>query len=174
MVLVPVGEHDPVDVVRALAEEGEIWQHQVDAGHLRIGEHHPAVENDKAACLLDDRAVAPDLSQPAQEGDSDRFRHSRSSPRPELGAASAPSPICPAGGPPWARASPGQAPSEGGTRLPEVPARGARPWPAAGSALRRWTGTRPRRSRPRSAPERLRRRLRSEEHTSELQSPMYL
>ena len=61
MVLVPVGEHDPVDVFRALAEKGEVRQHQVDAGHLRVREHHAAVEDDQAAGLLDDRAVAADL-----------------------------------------------------------------------------------------------------------------
>ena len=64
MVLVPVGEHDAVDVSRSLAQEREVRQHEVDPGHLRIGEHHPAVENDEAPRLFDNRAVAADLPQP--------------------------------------------------------------------------------------------------------------
>jgi len=89
MVLVPVGEHDPVDVSRALAQEREVRQHQVHAGHLRIGEHHPAVEHDQAALLLDNRAVATYFPQPTQEGDPDRVRHPGSSPLPEPAGSTA-------------------------------------------------------------------------------------
>jgi len=52
VVLVTVGEHDAVDVAGALAQQGEVRQHEVDPGHLGVGEHHPAVEHDEAALLL--------------------------------------------------------------------------------------------------------------------------
>ena len=118
MVLVPVGEHDAVDVVGPLAQKREVRQHEVDPGHLGVGEHHPAVEDDEPAVLLENRAVAADLPEPAEEGDPDRLRHAwlatplRASrlERHDSRLAS----IEPAS----ARATPGPVPSEAGTRPP--------------------------------------------------------
>ena len=41
VVLVAVGEDDPVDPVGVLPQIGEVRQDQVDSGHVRIGEHDP-------------------------------------------------------------------------------------------------------------------------------------
>ena len=71
MVLVAVGEHDAVHPVLALAQVGELGQDQVDAGHVGVGEHDPAVEDDDAALDLDAGAVAADLAQAAEEDDPD-------------------------------------------------------------------------------------------------------
>ena len=40
-------------------------------GHVRLGEHEPAVEEQDPALDLDGGAVAPDLPQPAEERDGD-------------------------------------------------------------------------------------------------------
>ena len=71
MVLVPVREHDAVDPVRPLVQIGELGEDQVDPGHVGVGEHDPAVEDDDAAVDLDAGAVAADLPQPAEEDDPD-------------------------------------------------------------------------------------------------------
>ncbi len=66
VVLVAVGEDDPVDLVGPLAEIGELGEHQIDPGHVGVGEHDPAVENDDATVDLDAGAVATDLTEPAR------------------------------------------------------------------------------------------------------------
>ena len=72
VVLVPVGEDDGVDPVGVLAEVGEVGQHQVDAGHVRIGEHDPDVEDEDPPVDLDAGAVPADLAQTAEEDDPHR------------------------------------------------------------------------------------------------------
>ena len=57
----------------------EVGQHRVYAGKVVAREHPAAVEQHSAPRGLDDRAVAPDLSQAAQEGDGNRCGHSESS-----------------------------------------------------------------------------------------------
>src|SRR4051794_37569403 len=69
MVLVPVGEHATFDAVGVLPQVGEVGQDEVDAGHLHVGEHEPAVEQHDAAVDFDAGAVAPDLTQPPEEDD---------------------------------------------------------------------------------------------------------
>ena len=118
VVLVAVGENDPVDVSGALPQKAEVRQHQVDAGHLRIREHDAAVEDDEATRLLDDGAVAADLPEPTEKGDPDRFRHASPPPRSGPGGWSARSPGWRAWSERSAPASPGQVPSEGGTLPP--------------------------------------------------------
>ena len=63
VVLVAVREHDAVDPVLAVVQVGELGQDQVDAGHVRVGEHDPAVEDDDAALDLDAGAVPADLAR---------------------------------------------------------------------------------------------------------------
>ena len=75
MVLVAVGDHDRLDVLRALAQVGEVGQHEVDADHLRGREAQPDVDDDDPAVLLDDRHVLADLSQPAEGQDAQRRAH---------------------------------------------------------------------------------------------------
>ena len=74
VVFVPVGEDDPVDPVPAIVQVGELGQDQVDAGHVGVGEHDPAVEDDDAAVDLDAGAVATDLTETAEEDDPDGLR----------------------------------------------------------------------------------------------------
>jgi hypothetical protein len=41
----------------------KIRQHEIDARHLGVGEHDPAVEDHEAIRLLNDRAVPPYFSE---------------------------------------------------------------------------------------------------------------
>ncbi len=55
VVLVAVGEHHRLDRLGVVAQVGEVGQHQVDAGHVRIGEHDAAVQDHDAPVDLDAR-----------------------------------------------------------------------------------------------------------------------
>ena len=57
------------DVVGRSTQPGEVGQHEVDAEHVGVGEHEPAVEEQDAALDLDHGAVAADLAEAAEEGD---------------------------------------------------------------------------------------------------------
>jgi hypothetical protein len=61
VILVAVREHDRLDVVRALAQVGEVGKHEVDAEHLRGREHEPGVDDDDPAVVLDHGHVLADL-----------------------------------------------------------------------------------------------------------------
>ena len=74
VVLVPVGQDDAVDLVGPLPQVGELGQDQVHAGHVGVGEHDAAVEDDDAAVDLDAGAVAADLPEPPEEDDTDGGR----------------------------------------------------------------------------------------------------
>ena len=75
MVLVAVRHDDRLDVLRTLAQVGEVRQHQIDADHLRRREAQPDVHHDDPAVLLDDRHVLADLPQPAEGQDAQRGAH---------------------------------------------------------------------------------------------------
>src|SRR5437762_13688516 len=77
-----MGEQARLDAIGVLAQECEVGQHEVDTGHVDLGEHEPAVEEEEAVVLFDDRAVAADLAQPAEEVDPDRVSHAAGSPEP--------------------------------------------------------------------------------------------
>ena len=66
VVLVPVGQHDGLDLVEAVPDPGEVRQDHVDAGLVLLGEQHPAVDDEQPAGMLEDGHVAPDLTEPAQ------------------------------------------------------------------------------------------------------------
>ena len=85
VVFVPVGGDAPVDATGVLAQVREVRQHEVDAEHVDVGEHQPDVEQHDAAIHLDAGAVAPDLSEPAQERDDDGVRHEGASTPPGRG-----------------------------------------------------------------------------------------
>ena len=72
VVLVRVGEEGGFDPVGVLAEVGEVGQHEVDPGHVALGEHDPAVDDEDAVFDLETEAVAPDLAETAEEDDPDR------------------------------------------------------------------------------------------------------
>ena len=76
MVLVAVGEDDALDPVGVLAQVREVGEDEVDAGHVGVGEHQPAVDDEDAAVDLEAEAVAADLAQPAEEDDADGSRSS--------------------------------------------------------------------------------------------------
>ena len=71
MVLVAVGQDDPVHPVPTVLQVGELGQDQVDAGHVGFGEHDPAVEDDDPPLDLNAGTVAADLAQSAEEDDPD-------------------------------------------------------------------------------------------------------
>ena len=60
------------DAVGVLAQIREVGQDEVDAGHVGLGEHDPAVDEQDAVVDLEAEAVAPDLAEPAEEDDLDR------------------------------------------------------------------------------------------------------
>ena len=64
--------NDALDPVGVLAQVGEVGQDEVDAGHVGVGEHDPAVDDEDAAVDLEAEAVAADLAEPAEEDDLDR------------------------------------------------------------------------------------------------------
>ena len=74
MVLVAVGEDDALDAVGVLAQVGEVGEDEVDAGHVGVGEHQPAVDDEDAAVDLEAEAVPADLPEPAEEDDANRAR----------------------------------------------------------------------------------------------------
>ena len=78
VVLVTVRGHTTDDAVRVLAEEREVGQHQVDAVHVGVGEHEPAVDEQQLVVLLEHHAVASDLAETAEEVDANRCCHERS------------------------------------------------------------------------------------------------
>ena len=65
----------PIDAVGVLAQPGEVGQDQVDAEHVELGEHQPAVEEQELAVLLEHHAVAADLAEAAEERDGDGSGH---------------------------------------------------------------------------------------------------
>ena len=78
MVLVPVRDHDALDLVRVVPQVGEVREDEVDAGHVGVGEHEPAVDDEDPAVDLEAEAVPADLTEPAQEDDPNGGAHRRS------------------------------------------------------------------------------------------------
>ena len=72
VVLVRVGEEHALDAIGVLAEIGEVGEDEVDARHVGLGEHDPAVDDEDAVVDLEAEAVPPDLAEPAEEDDLDR------------------------------------------------------------------------------------------------------
>ena len=72
VVLVRVGEEHRLDPVGVLPEVREVGEDEVDARHVGLGEHDPAVDDQDAVVDLEAEAVAPDLTEPAEEDDLDR------------------------------------------------------------------------------------------------------
>ena len=68
VVLVPVRQHDRLDVVEAVLDVVEVRQDQVHAGLVVLGEQHAAVDDEQLSGMLQDRHVASHLAQ-AAEGD---------------------------------------------------------------------------------------------------------
>ena len=87
VVLVAVGGDDGDDAPGVLAQVREVGEHEVDAVHVRVGEHQPAVDEQdlaigtvarRTAAELDRHAVAADLAEAAEEDDADGVAPGRS------------------------------------------------------------------------------------------------
>src|SRR4051794_35534588 len=72
MVLVGVSKDDRLDVLRALAEVGEVRQDEIDAELVGRREHQAGVHHHDPAVELDDRHVLADLAEPAEWQDTER------------------------------------------------------------------------------------------------------
>ena len=71
----PVRDHDRLDVVDALAQVGEVRQHEVDAELLGGREAQPGVDHDDAPAVLDDGHVLADLAHASQREDPQGAAH---------------------------------------------------------------------------------------------------
>ena len=72
MVLVGMGDQERLDVGAALLEVGDVGDDEVDAEHLLVGEHEPAVDDDDVVAVLEDVHVLADLPHPAERDDAER------------------------------------------------------------------------------------------------------
>ncbi len=70
MVLVAVGDDDRLDVAGALAQVGEVGQHEVDADHLGRREAQADVDDDDPPVVLDDGHVLAYLPEPSEGQDA--------------------------------------------------------------------------------------------------------
>ena len=75
VVLVAVRDHDRLDVVDALAQVGEVGQHEVDAQLLGGREAQPRVDHHDAPVVLDDGHVLPDLAHASEREDAQGAAH---------------------------------------------------------------------------------------------------
>ena len=88
VVLVAVGDDDALDVVDAIAQVGEVGQHEVDPDHLGGREAQPDVDDDDPVLVLEDRHVLADLAQPAEGQDPQgAVGHASGSVRESCGSA---------------------------------------------------------------------------------------
>src|SRR5262249_14086978 len=55
-----------------LSQVREVREDEIDAGHVDVGEHQPAVDDEDAVIDLETEAVATDLAEPAEERDRNR------------------------------------------------------------------------------------------------------
>ena len=69
MVFVRVGEEHAVDPIGVLPQVREVGEDEVDARHVGVGEHEPAVDDEDAVVDLEAEAVAADLPEPTEEDD---------------------------------------------------------------------------------------------------------
>ena len=74
VVLVGVGDQECLDVLAAFLEVGDVGHDEVDAEHLLVGEHEPAVDDDDLVAVLEDVAVLADLADAAERDDAQRLR----------------------------------------------------------------------------------------------------
>jgi hypothetical protein len=70
VVLMPVGQHDALDVVEPLPDVLEVREDEIDAGHLGVREGQPDVDDQDAVVELHARHVPPDLTDASEEDDA--------------------------------------------------------------------------------------------------------
>ena len=71
VVLVGVGDEERLDVGLALLEVGDVGDDEVDAEHLLVGEHEPAVDDDDVVAVLEHVHVLADLADAAERDDAE-------------------------------------------------------------------------------------------------------
>ena len=69
VVFVRMRQHQRLDIVEPMFDVTQIRQDQVDAGLVVGGKHHPAVDDQQPAQMLENRHVAADFADSAQRGD---------------------------------------------------------------------------------------------------------
>ena len=70
VILVPMSRDAGLDAVGVFAQPCEVGKHQVDAVHVGVGKHEPAVDEQQAIVLLDDHAVAADFAEATEENNA--------------------------------------------------------------------------------------------------------
>ena len=70
VILMPVRQHDGLDVVEPLPYVLEVRKDEVDAGHLGVREGQTDVDDQDAVVELHARHVPPDLTDASQEDDA--------------------------------------------------------------------------------------------------------
>lgn len=87
VIFMPVSGNHGNDAIGVLAQVREVGQDEVDAVHVGVGEHQPAVDEQQATvvagALLDGHAVAADLAETTEEHDAYGRCHQRHSLRGE-------------------------------------------------------------------------------------------
>jgi hypothetical protein len=66
VILVPVGEHQRLDVIQPVLDRPEVGQDQIDPGRVVLRKQHPAVHYQQPAGMLEDSHVAADFADAAQ------------------------------------------------------------------------------------------------------------
>jgi hypothetical protein len=61
-----VRKDDGADLLLVLQQEREIWHHQIDAEHLRLREHHAAIDDDEIVSIPDGAHVHAKLAETAE------------------------------------------------------------------------------------------------------------
>ena len=70
VILVAVRDDDARDLVRVVAQIGEVRQDQVDAQHVELGEHDARVDHQDLVLDLEEHHVLADFAQPAERDDA--------------------------------------------------------------------------------------------------------
>ena len=73
VVLVGMGDEERLDLGAAFLEIGDVGDDEVDAEHLLVGEHQPAVDDDDVVAVFEDVHVLADLAHPAERDDAERL-----------------------------------------------------------------------------------------------------
>ena len=72
VVLVGVRDQERPDLGAVLLEVRDVGDDEVDAEHLLVREHEPAVDDDDVVAVLEHVAVLADLPYPAERDDAER------------------------------------------------------------------------------------------------------
>ncbi len=70
VILVPVCQEDGPDLILLVQQVSEIGDHQVDAQHVALWEHQPAVDDDDLLVVFQDHHILAHLAEPAEGEDA--------------------------------------------------------------------------------------------------------